>query len=114
MPVRDWDKLRRYDRVRKGGYDPIGSFKAPKRRRKKRHHRMTKRLRQSYRALSSKAKIRRLAVKMVGGVRCALWRKDEDGWRCVKADTTLEWMHCKSPEYVKETLLKLGLTWTWI
>lgn len=94
MPVRDWDKLRRYARAH-NNYDPVASFKP----RKARHNRRFKRL-SLHKPLSSKDPVstlkspiarKVLQVFSPNAIVYSVWIRRSGKWHCVSAQEPLEW-----------------------
>lgn len=122
MPVRNWDKLRRQDRAKKNGYDPIKSFRAPKRlkgRKKRGRRKQNKVVLGGYSRVIKKRenyrpdKIMRLTVRGLNCNGTAQFERREGTWRVAWTDPRLRWMQSVPFELLKDSLEFRECSWGW-
>lgn len=115
MPVRDWDKARRYDRAR-APYDPIASFN-PRRRRNKRFKRLASFKAASTPKTSCYKPVCRKFLQAIGGslIVYSEWVRNNGHWRCVFAQEPLSWFtRLNNPIKAKEFLLSNHFQFNWL
>lgn len=113
MPVRDWDKHRRYDRARPRS-SAIDSFRP----RKKWKYRGAGRRKTNW----IPGPLIKIATNMEKTLRCsgagfaagAVFQRVDNEWRVKRAAPILAWMKGREMGAIKAELLRRGISWRWI